>query len=328
MVDGYLVPRRRVPPHGQVHDRRASSPTRSTTAWCRWSSTSARRCSTSTSGRSGSASPPGWTCPARARGSCRRPSQWWGDERYTLSFGQGVAVNAVQMASVYATIANGGVRVQPSIVAGTTSGTGKFTPAPAPRQTRVLQPKTAKRADRRSCSRCPWSTRGRRAVGHHPGVLDRGQDRHRAGCRPGASCLCEYGVELHRHRAGQRPAARGGGERPGPHARAATSATRSPGRSSTTWRSSRCRRCGSRRTAPRPRLSARRAAHRAVNRGNLCPCQRICAHAVSLLRPLAGLAVLLGVRTAGRDAPGPLSAASGLARGLRDHPRFAPRAAR
>ncbi len=45
-------------------------------------------------------------------------SQWWGDERYTLSFGQGVAVNAVQMASVYATIANGGVRVQPSIVAG------------------------------------------------------------------------------------------------------------------------------------------------------------------------------------------------------------------
>ena len=44
------------------------------------------------------------TCP---------PSQWSGDTRYTLSFGQGLAVNAVQMASVYATIANGGVRVRP-----------------------------------------------------------------------------------------------------------------------------------------------------------------------------------------------------------------------
>ena len=31
-------------------------------------------------------------------------------------------MNAVQMASVYATIANGGVRVQPSIVAGTVNG--------------------------------------------------------------------------------------------------------------------------------------------------------------------------------------------------------------
>ena len=38
-------------------------------------------------------------------------ASWWGDERYTLAFGQGVAVTAVQMASVYATIANGGVRV-------------------------------------------------------------------------------------------------------------------------------------------------------------------------------------------------------------------------
>jgi cell division protein FtsI (penicillin-binding protein 3) len=70
-------------------------------------------------------------------------SNWYGDTRYTLSFGQGVAVNAVQMASVYATIANGGVRVQPSLVAGTVSGSGAFRPAPAPKRTRVLQPKTA-----------------------------------------------------------------------------------------------------------------------------------------------------------------------------------------
>jgi cell division protein FtsI (penicillin-binding protein 3) len=47
------------------------------------------------------------------------------------------------MASVYATIANKGVRVQPSIVAGTTGASGKFVPSARPRRTRVLKAKTA-----------------------------------------------------------------------------------------------------------------------------------------------------------------------------------------
>jgi cell division protein FtsI (penicillin-binding protein 3) len=90
--------------------------------------------------------PTGLNLPGESPGILPRPgtSTWYGDTRYTLSFGQGVAVTAVQMASVYATIANGGVRVQPSVVAGTTNGGGTFTPAPAPRQIRVLQPKTAR----------------------------------------------------------------------------------------------------------------------------------------------------------------------------------------
>jgi cell division protein FtsI (penicillin-binding protein 3) len=90
--------------------------------------------------------PTGLNLPGDSAGILPRPGtpEWYGDTRYTLSFGQGVAVNAVQMASVYATIANGGVRVQPSIVAGTTSGNGRFTPAPAPRRTRVIEPKTAR----------------------------------------------------------------------------------------------------------------------------------------------------------------------------------------
>lgn len=86
---------------------------------------------------------PGLNLPGASQGLLPPPSRWWGDERYTLSFGQGVAVTAVQMASVYATIANGGVRVQPSLVAGTTDSSGKFTPARAPRRSRVLRPKTA-----------------------------------------------------------------------------------------------------------------------------------------------------------------------------------------
>jgi cell division protein FtsI (penicillin-binding protein 3) len=71
-------------------------------------------------------------------------SQWAGDERYTLSFGQGISVNAVQMASVYATIANGGVRVQPTLIAGTYNAAGQYVPAKASPSQRVIQPKTAK----------------------------------------------------------------------------------------------------------------------------------------------------------------------------------------
>ena len=90
--------------------------------------------------------PTGLNLPGESPGIMPRPGTpaWYGNTRYTLSFGQGVAVNAVQMASVYATIANGGVRVRPSIVAGTTNGNGTFTPAPAPRKTRVLEPRTAR----------------------------------------------------------------------------------------------------------------------------------------------------------------------------------------
>ena len=47
------------------------------------------------------------------------------------------------MAEVYATIANDGVRVQPTLVEGTTSAAGKYTPAAAAPQERVIQPKTA-----------------------------------------------------------------------------------------------------------------------------------------------------------------------------------------
>jgi cell division protein FtsI (penicillin-binding protein 3) len=72
------------------------------------------------------------------------PSKWAGDERYTLAYGQGLSVNAVQMASVYATIANGGVRVQPTLIAGTYNAAGQYVPAKQSPSKRVIQTKTAK----------------------------------------------------------------------------------------------------------------------------------------------------------------------------------------
>ena len=48
------------------------------------------------------------------------------------------------MASVYSTIANGGVRVQPTLVQGATSSSGKYQAAAASPTRRVIQPSTAK----------------------------------------------------------------------------------------------------------------------------------------------------------------------------------------
>jgi cell division protein FtsI (penicillin-binding protein 3) len=86
--------------------------------------------------------PPG----AESAGLLPRPGTpgYWPDDPFEFSFGQGLAVTAIQMASVYATIANGGVRVQPTIVAGTTSQNGVFAPAPRPASRRVIQAKTAR----------------------------------------------------------------------------------------------------------------------------------------------------------------------------------------
>ena len=82
--------------------------------------------------------------PAESPGDLPPPSQWSGVTRYTLSFGQGVAVTAMQMAEVYATIANGGVRVQPTLVQGTTDSAGKYSPAAPSPSRRVIQARTAR----------------------------------------------------------------------------------------------------------------------------------------------------------------------------------------
>jgi cell division protein FtsI (penicillin-binding protein 3) len=88
--------------------------------------------------------PTGIGLPGELTGDLPPVSQWAGDTRYTLSFGQGVAVTALQMAEVYATIANDGVRVQPTLVQGTTSAAGKYTPAASSPSHRVIQAETAR----------------------------------------------------------------------------------------------------------------------------------------------------------------------------------------
>ncbi|MBC2904484.1 penicillin-binding transpeptidase domain-containing protein [Streptomyces cupreus] len=82
--------------------------------------------------------------PGETKGILAPPDQWSTSQQYTIPFGQGVSINAMQAASVYSTIANGGVRVEPTLVRGTKGPDGRFTPAQKPEKTRVVSAKTAK----------------------------------------------------------------------------------------------------------------------------------------------------------------------------------------
>ncbi|MFD5626300.1 MULTISPECIES: peptidoglycan D,D-transpeptidase FtsI family protein [unclassified Streptomyces] len=82
--------------------------------------------------------------PGETKGILAAPQDWSTSQQYTIPFGQGVSINALQAASVYSTIANGGVRVQPTLVRGTKGADGRFTPAAEPKKTRVVSEKTAK----------------------------------------------------------------------------------------------------------------------------------------------------------------------------------------
>ncbi len=88
----------------------------------------------------------GLRLPGESHGLIAQPRLWTGgasNTRYQLSFGQSVSVTAIQMASVYATIANGGVRKAPTLVAGHTTSNGRYVQAPPPPSRRVMSRRTA-----------------------------------------------------------------------------------------------------------------------------------------------------------------------------------------
>lgn len=76
------------------------------------------------------------------------PQNWAQITRDTIAFGQGVSVNAVQMTAAIAAVANGGVYVQPSLVAGHVGPEGRVTPADDPDRHRVVTARTASQVAR------------------------------------------------------------------------------------------------------------------------------------------------------------------------------------
>ncbi|WP_298801501.1 penicillin-binding protein 2 [uncultured Pseudokineococcus sp.] len=81
--------------------------------------------------------------PGETPGILAAADDWDGRQQYTVLFGQGVSVNALQAAEVYATIANDGVRVPPRLVEGTVDPDGTEHPADRPPGVRVVSPGTA-----------------------------------------------------------------------------------------------------------------------------------------------------------------------------------------
>jgi len=68
---------------------------------------------------------------------------WSGVSLPTISFGQGYSVTALQSTSVFATIANNGIKVNPTILAGVVDQSGRYTPAKKVEGVRVLSDETA-----------------------------------------------------------------------------------------------------------------------------------------------------------------------------------------
>ncbi|MEW6060121.1 MAG: penicillin-binding protein 2 [Actinomycetota bacterium] len=88
--------------------------------------------------------PTGVGFPGESSGVLLPLYRWTDTSLATMAYGQGVSATALQMASVYATIANGGEWVRPRLVRGTVGADGTFDPASASPTRRVVSERTAK----------------------------------------------------------------------------------------------------------------------------------------------------------------------------------------
>ena len=86
---------------------------------------------------------PGSGLPGEEGGKLLDVKDWSGTTAPTVAFGQGYSVTAMQATSVFATIANDGVRVTPTVVAGISDAAGRYTPANKQKSVRVISADTA-----------------------------------------------------------------------------------------------------------------------------------------------------------------------------------------
>ncbi|NEK84468.1 penicillin-binding protein 2 [Blastococcus saxobsidens] len=87
--------------------------------------------------------PTGIELPGESRGILESSADWTQSRAANIPIGQGVSVTTLQMASIYQTIANDGVRVEPRIVRSVTGADGTVRPAPEGERTRVISESTA-----------------------------------------------------------------------------------------------------------------------------------------------------------------------------------------
>jgi cell division protein FtsI (penicillin-binding protein 3) len=81
--------------------------------------------------------------PGESRGILPKVEDWSGTTAPTVAFGQGYSLTAMQATSVFATIANNGVRVSPTVIAGTSDSSGNYTQSATRESVRVISAETA-----------------------------------------------------------------------------------------------------------------------------------------------------------------------------------------
>jgi cell division protein FtsI (penicillin-binding protein 3) len=81
--------------------------------------------------------------PGESAGILQHSADWTASRAANVPIGQGVSVTTLQMASIYQTIANGGVRIAPRIVDSVTDPAGHVTAAREPDSARVISKATA-----------------------------------------------------------------------------------------------------------------------------------------------------------------------------------------
>jgi cell division protein FtsI (penicillin-binding protein 3) len=98
--------------------------------------------------RFGLGRPSGLALKGESAGLLPQVEDWLPITHDTIAFGQGLSVTAVQMASALATIANDGVRIEPSLVKGYVNAQGNLDPIRPPDRRRVVSASAAHQVTR------------------------------------------------------------------------------------------------------------------------------------------------------------------------------------
>lgn len=86
---------------------------------------------------------PGLGFPGMSEGLVPAPDTWSRTSKYTLTFGQGMSGTMLQQIGVFQAVANGGVHVEPRLIAGTHDESGRYVAAPPKEGERVISEETA-----------------------------------------------------------------------------------------------------------------------------------------------------------------------------------------
>jgi cell division protein FtsI (penicillin-binding protein 3) len=92
----------------------------------------------------GMGQPTGLKFPGEEMGLLPKPENWWPTTFQALAYGQSYSLTSLQVAGVYQTIANNGVRLVPRLIDGYVNTDGSFEPAATEPGVPVVSKKTAK----------------------------------------------------------------------------------------------------------------------------------------------------------------------------------------